>query len=67
MCVWKPDKSKLSKKILKDDFKKAVDAIKEVLNGIPLIGFETYGEIAMEEGQLSGYHNATTVVVLLPD
>lgn len=51
--------------ILGDDFSKAVDEIKKVL-GVPLIGFETYGEIAMEIGQLSGFHNTTTVVLLIP-
>lgn len=51
--------------ILGDDFPKAVDEIKSVLR-VPLVGFETYGEIAMEIGQLSGFHNTTTVVLLLP-
>jgi len=53
--------------ILGDDFSKAVDGIKDVLGGIPLIGFETYGEIAMEIGQLSGFHNTTSVVLLFPE
>ena len=53
--------------ILGDDFSKAVDGIKGVLEGIPLIGFETYGEIAMEIGQLSGFHNTTSVVLLFPE
>lgn len=52
--------------ILGGDFSKAVDEIKKVLGGVPLIGFETYGEIAMEIGQLSGFHNTTTVVLLIP-
>ncbi|MHA2330115.1 MAG: FIST signal transduction protein [Candidatus Hodarchaeales archaeon] len=51
--------------ILGDDFPKSIDNIKEVL-GVPIIGFETYGEIAMEIGQLSGFHNTTTVVLLIP-
>lgn len=51
--------------ILGDDFAKAVDEIKDVLR-VPLVGFETYGEIAMEIGQLSGFHNTTTVVLLIP-
>lgn len=52
--------------ILKDSFQKAVSEITDVLR-IPLIGFETYGEIAMEIGQLSGFHNTTTVVLLFPE
>lgn len=52
--------------ILQDDFKRAVNAISEVLQA-PLIGFETYGEFAMEMGQMSGFHNTTTVILALPD
>lgn len=53
--------------ILGADFYKAVDAVKQVIGDIPFIGLETYGELALEEGQLSGFHNTTTVVMLLPD
>lgn len=53
--------------ILEQDFGQALDEIKGVLGDIPLIGFETYGEIAMEIGQLSGFHNTTTVILLIPD
>lgn len=53
--------------ILKNSFQDAVLAMKQALPNIPIIGCETYGEIAMEQGQLSGFHNATTVVVLIPD
>ncbi|MBU1084480.1 MAG: FIST C-terminal domain-containing protein [Candidatus Omnitrophica bacterium] len=48
--------------ILKDNFKEAVNAIKETVK-VPLIGFETYGEYAMEMGQMTGFHNATTVIM----
>ncbi len=51
--------------ILGDGFSTAVNEIKKVLQ-VPLIGFETYGEYAMEMGQLSGFHNTTTVVLLIP-
>lgn len=53
--------------ILGDQFYKGIDAIKSVIGNVPLIGFETYGEIAMEMGQLSGFHNTTTVILLLPE
>ncbi len=53
--------------ILDSDFAKGVDEIKNVIGNIPVIGFATYGEIAMEMGQLSGFHNTTTVVVLIPE
>ena len=52
--------------ILGDDFYKGVDAVKRIIGDVPLIGFETYGEICRRTGQLSGLHNTTTVVVLLP-
>ena len=52
--------------ILQDEFKEAVKAIKDTLRA-PLIGFETYGEFAMEMGQMSGYHNTTTVIMAIPD
>jgi methyl-accepting chemotaxis protein len=51
--------------ILKDRYKDAVQEIKTSLGNVPFIGAETYGEIAMEMGQLSGFHNATTVVMLI--
>jgi methyl-accepting chemotaxis protein len=53
--------------ILGEEFPRAVDEIRKVLGGIPLIGLATYGEIALEEGQLSGFHNTTTVVLLIPE
>jgi methyl-accepting chemotaxis protein len=54
------------KTILKDDFHLAVAAIAKELAGAPLAGFETYGEIAMDVGDMSGFHNTTTVVVTFP-
>lgn len=53
--------------ILQDQFKKAIHASQEELGTLPFIGFETYGEIAMEKGQFSGFHNTTTVIMLFPD
>ena len=53
--------------ILKDQFSRVVEATKNILGDIPFIGCETYGEIAMEEGQLSGFHNTTSVMMLFPD
>ncbi len=54
--------------ILKDEFYQVIEAIKEVIGkDVPLIGLETYGEIAMELGQLSGFHNTTTTILLIPE
>lgn len=52
--------------VLKEKFPTAVEEIKKIFKNLPLIGFETYGEIAMEMGQLSGFHNSTTVIMLVP-
>lgn len=53
--------------ILEDQFKDGVGAIKQMVGDVPLLGFETYGEICMDPGQFSGFHNTTSVVVLLPE
>ena len=52
--------------MLGDRFSEAVDRFKKVLPGVPMLGWETYGEIRMEPGQFSGFHNTTSVVLLLP-
>jgi hypothetical protein len=38
----------------------------EEVGGAPLVGLETYGEIALDAGDLSGFHNTTTVVLAFP-
>lgn len=53
--------------ILGEEFYRGVDAIKQELGDIPLLGFETYGEICMTPGQFSGFHNTTTVIMLIPE
>ncbi len=53
---------------LGDDYKRQVEAFCSVIGkNIPLIGWETYGEIALTPGQQSGWHNSTSVVAILPD
>ena len=52
--------------MLGDKFSEAVNRFKKVLPGVPMLGWETYGEIRMEPGQFSGFHNTTSVVLLLP-
>ncbi|WP_254839859.1 FIST signal transduction protein [Natronomonas marina] len=51
---------------LGDGFDEAVAGMYDEL-GVPMLGFETYGELAMERGQLSGYHNTTSVVMVFPE
>ena len=52
--------------ILKDDFARAVRCMSDELGGAPLAGFETYGEIALDVGDMSGFHNTTSVVLAFP-
>lgn len=52
--------------ILGDDFQKATGAISEELGGAKIAGFETYGEIALDAGDMSGFHNTTSVVLAFP-
>jgi methyl-accepting chemotaxis protein len=49
--------------ILGDRFGDAVRGMSDALGGAPIAGFETYGEIALVEGDLSGFHNTTSVVL----
>jgi methyl-accepting chemotaxis protein len=52
--------------ILGSEFSSAVKGISQELGGAPLAGFETYGEIALDAGDMSGFHNTTTVVLTFP-
>jgi methyl-accepting chemotaxis protein len=49
--------------ILRERFIDGVRAVSDELGGAPIAGFETYGEIAFDVGDMSGFHNTTTVVV----
>lgn len=53
--------------ILQEQFSQAVKAKQKVLGNLPFIGGETYGEIAMDAGQYSGFHNTTTVIMLFSE
>ncbi len=52
--------------ILGDRFATAVSQMAEALDGAPLVGFETYGEVALRAGNMSGFHNTTSVVLAFP-
>jgi len=49
--------------ILGDRFGAVAVAMSRELGGVPIAGFESYGEIALDAGDLSGFHNTTTVVL----
>lgn len=52
--------------ILREGFDAAIRGMSEELGGVPLAGFETYGEIAFDAGDMSGFHNTTSVVLAFP-
>jgi methyl-accepting chemotaxis protein len=52
--------------ILGPRFAAAVQSIAAELGNVPVAGFETYGEIALDAGDMSGFHNTTTVVLTFP-
>lgn len=53
--------------IMKSDFPREIDAVREELGDVPVAGFLTYGEIARYSSKLSGWHNASAVVVAIPE
>lgn len=55
------------KLILGDQFGSAIRGISEALGGAPIAGFETYGEVALDVGDMSGFHNTTSVVLAFPE
>lgn len=52
--------------ILGDAFGDAVRGMSQALGDVPIAGFETYGEIALDAGDFSGFHNTTSVVLAFP-
>ncbi len=54
------------KLILDQRFEEAVRGISKELGDAKLAGFETYGEIALYGGDMSGFHNTTSVVLAFP-
>lgn len=52
--------------MLGERFSEAVDGFKSVMPQVPILGWETYGEIRLEPGKFSGFHNTTAVILLLP-
>ncbi len=48
-------------------FSEAPRAVAAELGGAPLAGLEAYGEVALNIGDFSGFHNATTVVLAFPE
>ena len=49
--------------ILGDRFVQALGQMHDALDKAPIGGFETYGEIALDSSDFSGFHNTTSVVL----
>jgi methyl-accepting chemotaxis protein len=52
--------------ILGPKFGHAVRGVSQALDGARIAGFETYGEVALSAGEMSGFHNTTSVVLAFP-
>lgn len=52
---------------LGQEFGQELDAVTSELGLIPFAGFNSYGQIVRSDGQFSGFHNCTAVVVVIPD
>ncbi len=52
---------------LGQEFKQELSALSTELGNLPFAGFNSYGQIVRADGQFSGFHNCTAVVVVLPD
>lgn len=50
---------------LGDDFSYELGTVVERLGPAPMVGCNTYGQIARAEGQFSGFHNCTAVVLVI--
>jgi hypothetical protein len=50
---------------LGDAFGNELSSVGEGLTGAPFVGCNTYGQIARSDGQFSGFHNCTAVVLVL--
>lgn len=55
------------KLLLGEQFVNAVHDISQELGNVPVAGFESYGEIALTDGEMSGFHNTTTVLLAFPE
>jgi hypothetical protein len=49
------------------EFEAEIEAVKDRLAGVDMIGCNTHGQIARAAGQFEGFHNCTAVVCLLPE
>ena len=55
------------KVLMKDQFFSSIETLSNRLGKVPLAGFESYGEVGLNVGDFSGFHNATTVLLAFPE
>jgi hypothetical protein len=48
-------------------FGNEVQAVQNAVGHVPLVGCNTYGQVASAEGQFTGFHNCTAVVCVFPE
>lgn len=53
--------------ILKEQFRREIDAVRAVVGDVPVAGFLTYGEIASFSGRVESWHNTTAVALAIPE
>jgi len=51
---------------LGQEFSQELDAVRRALGDTPFAGFNSYGQIVRADGQFSGFHNCTAVVLVVP-
>ncbi|MDB4899367.1 MAG: hypothetical protein JWN53_1175 [Gemmatimonadetes bacterium] len=49
------------------EFGNELAAVGDALGDAPFVGFNSYGQIVRSDGQFSGFHNCTAVVLVLPE
>jgi methyl-accepting chemotaxis protein len=52
--------------ILREAFRREVEAVRAEFPEVPIAGLLTYGEIARSHERVDGWHNTTAVVVAIP-
>lgn len=48
-------------------FGEEVQAVQNAVGHVPLVGCNTYGQVASAEGQFTGFHNCTAVICVFPE
>jgi hypothetical protein len=52
--------------ILKEDFDREINAVREVFPDEPIAGFLAYGEVARYKARFNAWHNTTGAIAAIP-